>query len=55
MFAVSKINQFVSNLEMIIGVLLSLERVMHYLRGTMSLGVHNTTYMKVLVSYFDAN
>lgn len=33
----------------------ALERVMHYLRGTMSLGIHNTTYMKVLVSYFDAN
>jgi hypothetical protein len=37
MFAMSKLGRFVSNLGMISGI--ALERVLHYLKGTMCYGI----------------
>jgi hypothetical protein len=52
-FAVSKHNQFVSNLGD--DQWRALERVLHYLKGIMSLGIHYTGYPTVLEGYCDAN
>jgi hypothetical protein len=50
---VSKLSQFVSNLED--DHWRALERILHYLKGTMSLGIHYTEYPIVLEGYCDAN
>jgi hypothetical protein len=52
-FAVSKHNQFVSNPGD--DQWRALERVLHYLKGIMSLGIHYTGYPTVLEGYCDAN
>ena len=52
-FAVSKLSRFVSNPGDIHWV--ALERVLRYLKGTMSYGIHFTGYPSVLEGYCDAN
>jgi hypothetical protein len=52
-FAMSKLSRFVSN--SVDGHLCALHRVMRYLKGTMSLGIHYTGYPTVLEGYCDAN
>ena len=52
-FAVSKLRRFVSNPGD--DHWRALERVMHYLQGTASYGIHYTGYPKVLEGYSDAN
>nr|CAD41297.2 OSJNBa0020J04.2 [Oryza sativa Japonica Group] len=52
-FAVSKLSRFVSNL--VDDHWQALERVMRYLKGTMSYGIHYTGYLKVLEGYSDSN
>jgi hypothetical protein len=52
-FAVSKLSRFVSNPED--DHWQALERVMRYLKGTMSYGIHYTGYPKVLEGYSDSN
>ena len=52
-FAVSKSSWFVSNPGD--DHWCALERVLHYLKGTMSLGIHYTGYPTVLEGYCDAN
>jgi hypothetical protein len=52
-FAMSKLGQFVSNLED--DHRHALERVLHYLKGTMNYGIHYTRYPRVLECYYDVN
>jgi hypothetical protein len=52
-FAVSKLSRFVSNLGD--DHWHALERVLRYLKGTMSLGIHYTGYPTILEGYCDAN
>ena len=52
-FAVSKLSRFVSNLEDTHWH--ALERVLRYLKGTMSYGIHYTGYPRVLEGYCDGN
>ena len=52
-FAVSKLSRFVSNLGD--NHWHALERVLRYLKGTMSYGIHCTGYPKVLEGFCDAN
>jgi hypothetical protein len=52
-FAVSKLSRFVSNLGDTHWN--ALERVLRYLKGTMSYGIHFTGYPRVLEGYCDAN
>jgi hypothetical protein len=52
-FAVSKLSRFVSNPGD--EHWRALERVLRYLKGTMSLGIHYTRYPRVLEGYCDAN
>ena len=52
-FAVSKLSRFVSNLEDTHWS--ALERVLHYLKGTISYGIHFSRYRRVLEGYYDAN
>nr|AAX96287.1 retrotransposon protein, putative, Ty1-copia sub-class [Oryza sativa Japonica Group]AAX96336.1 retrotransposon protein, putative, Ty1-copia sub-class [Oryza sativa Japonica Group]ABA92593.1 retrotransposon protein, putative, Ty1-copia subclass [Oryza sativa Japonica Group] len=52
-FAVSKLSRFVSNLED--DHWQALERIMRYLKGTMSYRIHYTRYPKVLEGYSDSN
>jgi hypothetical protein len=52
-FAVSKINRFTSNL--VDDHWCALERVMHYLVGTMDYEIHYSGYPIVLEGYNDAN
>jgi hypothetical protein len=52
-FAVSKLSQFVSNPGD--DHWQALERVMHYLKGTVRYGIHYTGYPRVLEGYCDAN
>jgi hypothetical protein len=52
-FAMSKLSQFVSNLGE--NHWPALERVLHYLKGTMSYDIHYTGYPKVLEGFCDAN
>ena len=52
-FAVCKLSRFVSNLED--DHWRAHERVMRYLKGTMSYGIHYTGHPKVLEGYCDAN
>jgi hypothetical protein len=52
-FAVSKLSRFVSNPRD--DYWRDLERVLCYLKGTMSLGIHYTRYPTVLEGYCDAN
>ena len=52
-FAVSKLSQFVSILKG--NHWHALERVLRYLKGTMSYGIHYTGHPRVLESYCDAN
>jgi len=52
-FAVSKLSRFVSNPGDIHWG--ALERVLRYLKGTMSYGIHFTGYPRVLEGYCDAN
>nr|ABA96132.1 retrotransposon protein, putative, Ty1-copia subclass [Oryza sativa Japonica Group] len=52
-FAVSKLSRFVSNPGD--DHWQALERVMRYLKGTMSYGIHYTGYPKVLEGYSDSN
>jgi hypothetical protein len=52
-FAVSKLSRFISNLGDTHWH--ALERVLRYLNGTMSYGIHYTGYPRVLESYCDAN
>ena len=52
-FAVSKLSRFVSNLEDTHWH--ALERVLRYLKGTMSYDIHYTWYPRVLEGYCDAN
>ena len=52
-FAMSKLSRFVSNPGD--NHWRALKRVLHYLKGTMSYGIHNTGYPKVLECYYDAN
>nr|AAS07263.1 putative gag/pol polyprotein [Oryza sativa Japonica Group]ABF98438.1 retrotransposon protein, putative, Ty1-copia subclass [Oryza sativa Japonica Group] len=52
-FAVSKLSRFVSNPGD--DHWQALERVMRYLKGTMSYGIHYTGYPKVLERYSDSN
>ena len=52
-FAVSKLSRFVSNPGD--DHWKSLERVMHYLKGTMNYGIHYTGYPRVLEGYSDSN
>ena len=52
-FAVIKLRRFVSNPGD--DHWRALERVMRYLRGTASYGIHYTGYPKVLEGYSDAN
>jgi hypothetical protein len=51
--AVSKLSRFVSNPRD--NHWCALERVLRYLKGTMSLGIHYTGYPIVLEGYYDAN
>jgi hypothetical protein len=52
-FAVSKLSRFVSNPGD--NYWRALERIMCYLKGTMSYGIHYTRYPKVLEGFCDAN
>ena len=52
-FAMSKLSRFVSNPRD--KHYHALERVLRYLKGTMSYGIHYTGYPRVLEGYFDAN
>jgi hypothetical protein len=52
-FAVSKLSRFVSNPGD--DHWHALERVLRYLKGTMSLGIHYTGYPTALEGYYDAN
>ena len=52
-FAVSKLSQFVSNPGDTHWH--ALERVLRYLKGTMSYGIHYAGYPRVLEGYCDAN
>jgi hypothetical protein len=52
-FAMSKLSRFVSNPGDTHWH--ALERVLHYLKGTMSYRIHFTRYPKVLEGYSDAN
>ena len=52
-FAVSKLSWFVSNPRDTHWH--ALERVLRYLKGTMSYGIHYTGYPRVLEGYCDAN
>jgi hypothetical protein len=52
-FAVSKLSQFTSNPED--DHWRALERVMHYLVGTMEYGIHYSGFPAVLEGYSDAN
>ena len=52
-FAVSKLNRFVSNLGG--DHWHALERVLRYLKGTMSYAIHYIGYPRVLEGYCDAN
>jgi hypothetical protein len=52
-FAMSKLSRFLSNLGD--DHWRALERVLHYLKGTMSLGIHYIGYPIVLEGYCDAN
>jgi hypothetical protein len=52
-FVVSKLSRFVSNPGD--DHWQALERVMRYLKGTMSYGIHYTGYPKVLEWYSDSN
>ena len=52
-FAVSKLSQFMSNLGD--NHWRALERVLRYLKGTMSYGIHYTGYPKLLEGFCDAN
>jgi hypothetical protein len=52
-FVVSKLSRFVSNPRD--DHWRALERVLRYLKGTMSLGIHCTGYPTVLEGYCDAN
>jgi hypothetical protein len=52
-FVVCKLSQFMSNLGD--GHWHALQRVMHYLKGTMSYDIHYTRHLKVLEGYCDAN
>ena len=52
-FTFSKLSRFVSNLGDVHWQ--ALERVMHYLKDTVSYGIHYTGYTKVLEGYCDAN
>jgi hypothetical protein len=52
-FGVSKLSRFVSNPRD--DHWHALERVLRYLKGTMSLGIHYTGYPPVLEGYCDAN
>jgi hypothetical protein len=52
-FAVSKLSRFVSNLGD--NHWRALERVLRYLKGTMSYDIHYTGYPKVLEGFCDAN
>ena len=52
-FAVSKLSRFVSNPGDIHWG--ALERVLHYLKGTISYGIRFTEYPRVLEGYCDAN
>jgi hypothetical protein len=52
-FAVSKLSRFVSNPGD--EHWCALERVMHYLKGTMDYGIHYTGYPRVLEGYSDSN
>ena len=53
LFAVNKLSQLVSNLGDTQWH--ALERVLRYLKGTMSYGIHYTGYPRVLEGYSDAN
>ena len=52
-FAVSKLSLFISNPGD--DHWKALERVMHYLKGTMDYGIHYTRYLRVLEGYSDSN
>jgi len=52
-YAMSKLSRFVSKLG--IDHWCALERVLRYLKGTMSYGIHYTGNPKVLEGYCDAN
>jgi hypothetical protein len=52
-FAMSKLSRFVSNLGD--NHWRALEKVLRYLKGTMSYGIHYTGYPKVLEGFCDAN
>jgi hypothetical protein len=52
-FSVSKLSRFVSNPKD--GHWRALERVLCYLKGTVSYGIHYTRYLRVLEGYCDAN
>ena len=52
-FAVSKLSRFVSNPGD--NHWRALERVLRYLKGTMSYGIYYTGYLKVLEGLCDAN
>jgi hypothetical protein len=52
-FAVRKLSRFVSNPRDV--HLQALERVMHYLKGTASYGIHYSRYPRVLEGYSDSN
>jgi hypothetical protein len=52
-FAVSKLSRFVSNPGD--NYWRALERILCYLKGTMSYGIHYTRYPKVLEGFCDAN
>jgi hypothetical protein len=52
-FVVSKLSRFVSNLGD--KHWYALERVLRYLKGTMSYDIHYTGYPRVLEGYYDAN
>jgi hypothetical protein len=52
-FVMSKLSRFVSNLRD--NHWHALERVLRYLKGTMSYGIHYTGYPKVLQGFCDAN
>jgi hypothetical protein len=53
LFAMSKLSQFVSNPGD--NHWCALERVLHYLKGTISYDIHYTRYPKVLEGFYDVN
>jgi hypothetical protein len=53
LFAMSKLSRFVSDPGHTHWH--ALERVLRYLKGTMSYGIHSTGYLRVLEGYCDAN